>query len=45
MEKLLEDISYEVPETEGEPLVIDREYVRERFCETIARDDIDKYIL
>lgn len=45
MEKLLEDISYEVPDTGDEPLVIDREYVREKFIETIDKDDVDKYIL
>ena len=45
MEKLLEDISFEVPETGSEPLVIDREYVRERFSDTIDKDDVDKFIL
>ncbi len=45
MEKLLEDISYEVPDTGDEPLVIDREYVRDKFIETIDKDDVDKYIL
>ena len=45
MEKLLEDISYEVPETGDEPLVIDREYVRDKFSDTIDKDDVDRYIL
>ena len=45
MEKLLEDISYEVPEIGDEPLVIDREYVRDKFSDTIDKDDVDKYIL
>ena len=45
MEKLLEDISYEIPDTEGEALVIDREYVRDKFSDTIDKDDVDKYIL
>lgn len=45
MEKLLEDISFEVPEMGSEPLVINREYVRERFSDTIDKDDVDKFIL
>lgn len=45
MEKLLEDISYEVPETGDEPLVIDRDYVRDKFSDTIDKDDVDRYIL
>ena len=45
MENLLEEISFEVPDTGGQPLVIDREYVRERFSDTIDKDDVDKYII
>ena len=45
MEKLLEDISFEIPETENGKLTIDREYVRDRFSDTIDRDDVDRYIL
>lgn len=45
MEKLLEDISFDVPETGGEPLVIDRDYVRKRFGDTISKDDVDRYII
>ncbi|HIV80614.1 MAG TPA: ATP-dependent protease ATPase subunit HslU [Candidatus Avanaerovorax faecigallinarum] len=45
MEKLLEDISFEIPDCGGEPLVIDREYVRSKFVDTIHRDDVDRYIL
>ena len=45
MEKLLEDISYNVPDTGGKPLTIDREYVRDRFSDTIDKDDVDRYIL
>ena len=44
MEKLLEDISFEVPGIESE-LTIDREYVRDKFSDTIDKDDVDKYIL
>lgn len=45
MEKLLEDISFEIPDTEDGTLTIDREYVRNKFSDTIDRDDVDKYIL
>ncbi|MBP3816539.1 MAG: ATP-dependent protease ATPase subunit HslU [Firmicutes bacterium] len=45
MEKLLEDISFEVPETGDEPFVIDRDYVRDKFSDTIDKDDVDRYIL
>lgn len=45
LEKLLEDISFNIPEMETEEIVIDREYVRERFEDTIHKDDIDRYIL
>ena len=44
MEKLLEDISFNIPEME-EDIVIDREYVLEKLREKIHPEDIDKYIL
>ena len=45
MEKLLEDISFNIPEMEQEKLVIDEEYVKDKFQETIHAEDLDKYIL
>lgn len=45
MEKLLEDVSYDIPDTNGEPLVIDKDYVVSRFGETISKEDVDKYVL
>ncbi|MGI6177061.1 MAG: ATP-dependent protease ATPase subunit HslU [Eubacterium sp.] len=45
MEKLLEDVSYDTPDTNGEPLVIDKDYVVSRFGETISKEDVDKYVL
>lgn len=45
IEKLLEDISFNVPEMEEEELVIDDQYVKEKFIEKIHPDDIDRYIL
>jgi len=44
MEKLLEDISFNIPDMDGD-INIDREYVQEKFREKIHPDDIDKYIL
>ena len=45
MEKLLEDISYNVSDMLEEKIVIDREYVKSKFEETIAQEDLDRYIL
>ena len=45
MEKLLEDISYQIPDVENKDIVIDPEYVRGKFSETIRKDDIDRFIL
>ncbi|MCI6011287.1 MAG: ATP-dependent protease ATPase subunit HslU [Firmicutes bacterium] len=45
MEKLLEDISFNIPEMEEEKIVIDEAYVKERFKETIEEEDLDRYIL
>ncbi len=46
LEKLLEDISYEIPDTGEEgKIVIDRDFVRGKFEDTIRRDDLDRFIL
>ena len=45
LEMLLEDISFNIPEMEEEKLVIDEEYVKERFQETIQKEDLDRFIL
>ncbi len=45
LEKLLEDISFNIPEMDEEKIVIDREYVEDKFKETIHAEDLDKYIL
>ena len=45
MEKLLEDISFNIPDMEDEEIVIDANYVKERFDEKIHKDDIDRFIL
>ncbi len=45
MEKLLEDIAYDLPDPEKTKITIDAAYVREKFDETIRADDVDRYIL
>ena len=45
MERLLEEISFNIPEMKEEEIVIDKEYVKEKFIDRIHADDIDKYIL
>lgn len=46
LEKLLEDISFDIPETgEDDKLIIDREFVQNKFEDTIRKDDMDRYIL
>ena len=45
MEKLLEDISFNLPDESTKNISITREYVREKFEEQIHEDDIDRFIL
>lgn len=45
MEKLLEDISFNIPDMQEEEIIINEEYVKEKFVEKIHVDDIDKFIL
>jgi len=45
MEKLLEEISFEAEEHEGETVKIDAAYVRERLSELASDSDLSKYIL
>lgn len=45
MERLLEDISFNIPEMDEEKIVIDADYVQEKFKETIDAEDLDRYIL
>ncbi|MDR3294729.1 MAG: ATP-dependent protease ATPase subunit HslU [Clostridiales Family XIII bacterium] len=45
MEKLLEDISFNIPELNDEEIIIDAEHVKEKFIDRIHADDIDKFIL
>lgn len=45
LEKLLEDISFNIPDMDDEKIVIHDKYVKEKFEEKIHPEDIDKYIL
>ncbi len=45
MEKLLEDVSYEVPDLDTNQIVINGEYVKERMMSYVQQKDITKYIL
>ena len=45
LERLLEDISFNIAEMDEEKITIDREYVKEKFEEKIHPDDLDRYIL
>ena len=45
MEKLLEDLSFEAEDHEGETVTIDAAYVRERLADLAGDSDLSKYIL
>ncbi len=45
LENLLEDISFNITEMEEEKIVIDKEYVAEKFMEKLKPEDIDRFIL
>jgi ATP-dependent HslUV protease ATP-binding subunit HslU len=45
MERLLEEISFNIPDMPEQEIVIDEDYVKERFIDRIQADNIDKYIL
>jgi ATP-dependent HslUV protease ATP-binding subunit HslU len=45
MEKLLEDISFSLPDPEMTDIVIDKEYVQKKFEDQLNADDLDRFIL
>ena len=45
MERLLEDVSFNIPNEETKHILIDEEYVKARFKETIDAEDLDRFIL
>ncbi len=45
LEKLVEEISFNLPCEEFAEVTIDREYVKDKFRETIKQADVEKYII
>lgn len=45
MERLLEDLSYEAPESESKTLIIDTAYVKEKLQAIVTDEDLSRYIL
>lgn len=45
MEKLLEDISFSIPDSAEKKIVITAEVVKEKFIEKIHEEDLERYIL
>lgn len=45
MEKLLEDLSFNATSRSGETVTIDAEYVDEQLADTVASDDLSRYVL
>lgn len=45
MDKLLEDISFQAPEMEGQKIVIDANYVNDKLVDIIKDEDLSRYIL
>ncbi len=45
LEQLLEEISFNLPDENITEIVIDKEYVKEKFADKFKEEDVDKYIL
>jgi ATP-dependent HslUV protease ATP-binding subunit HslU len=45
VERLLEEISFDAPETERRELIVDGPFVQERLAEVASDDDLSRYIL
>lgn len=45
LEKLLEDISYNAPDTNDKEMIIDAKYVNEKLSDIIKDEDLSRYIL
>lgn len=45
LEKLLEDASFDAPELNGNKIIVDAKYVREKMKDIIKDEDLTKYIL
>lgn len=45
IERVMENISFEAAEKEGETLVVDKKLVEERLSDVVVSSDLSKYIL
>ncbi|MCL4148756.1 UNVERIFIED_CONTAM: hypothetical protein GTU68_021581 [Idotea baltica] len=45
MERLMEEISYDASEKDGESLTVDAAYVTSRLGDLIANEDLSRFIL
>jgi ATP-dependent HslUV protease ATP-binding subunit HslU len=45
MEKLLDEISFDAPDSAGKNMVIDARYVREKLKDFVEDEDLSRYIL
>jgi ATP-dependent HslUV protease ATP-binding subunit HslU len=45
LERLLDEISFNAPETRGKEIVIDAQYVRDRLTPILKNEDLSRYIL
>ncbi|HRR99321.1 MAG TPA: AAA family ATPase, partial [Candidatus Sumerlaeia bacterium] len=45
MERLLEDISFEAPDTDKKEIIINKEFVKNSLADIIQDDDLSKFIL
>ena len=45
MENVLEEISFRAPEMQGETVVVDAAYVKERMAKIVTNEDLSRYIL
>ena len=45
LEKLLEDISFDLPNDDLKEVIVDEDFVNGKFADSIHAYDVDKYIL
>jgi ATP-dependent HslUV protease ATP-binding subunit HslU len=45
LERLLDDLSYEAADRNGQSFIIDKEYVQSHLAELVADEDLSRYIL
>jgi ATP-dependent HslUV protease ATP-binding subunit HslU len=45
MEKMLESVSFDAPDLDGDPIVIDEAFVSGRMAELVEDEDLSRFIL